>query len=113
MVNNLIETIGLTKAFKLKGQEREITALNNVNLSIKEGEIYGLVGPNGAGKTTAINILTTLMQPTAGYAIIDGYNIHDDKNIKVIRKKVALMLGTQMLYYRITAYDNLKLNCKL
>ena len=71
----------------------------------------GLLGPNGAGKTTLIQILTTLLQPTSGHAIIDGYNIL--KKPKQIKAKVGLMLESEMLYYRITAYDNLKFFCKL
>lgn len=111
MTKNMIETYDLTKRFKLKGKQKEITALNNVNLSIKEGEIFGLLGPNGAGKTTLIHILTTIKQPTSGYAIIDGINIL--KKPKLTKAKVALMLDNKMLYYRITGYDNLKFFCKI
>ena len=111
MTKNMIETYDLTKRFKLKGKQKEITALNNVNLSIKEGEIFGLLGPNGAGKTTLIHILTTIKQPTSGYAIIDGINIL--KKPKLTKAKVALMQDNKMLYYRITGYDNLKFFCKI
>jgi ABC-2 type transport system ATP-binding protein len=111
MANNMIETFDLTKIFKLKGKKKEITALNNLNLSIKEGEIFGLLGPNGAGKTTLIHILTTLKQPTSGYATIDGINIL--KNPKQTKDRIALMLDNSMLYYRITGYDNLNFFCKI
>ncbi len=111
MVRNIIETFDLTKKYKLKGGKREIFALNNVNISIEEGEIFGLLGPNGAGKTTMIQILTTLLQPTSGYAIVDGYNIL--KNPKRVKSKVGLMLESDMLYYRITGYDNLKFFSKI
>lgn len=110
-MRNIIETIDLTKIYKLKGGGKEIKALDRVNISIKEGEIFGLLGPNGAGKTTMIQILTTLLQPTSGYAIIDGYNIL--KKPKRAKSKVSLMLESNMLYYRITAYDNLKFFCKI
>ncbi len=111
MTKNMIETFNLTKSYKLREKNKEIDALNNVNLSIKEGEIFGLLGPNGAGKTTFIQILTTLKQPTTGYALIDGYNII--KNPIQAKKKIALMLGFKMLYYRITAYENLKFFCRI
>ena len=111
MTNDIIEISNLSKIFILKGKKTKITALNNVNLSIKEGEIFGLLGPNGAGKTTLIHILTTIKQPTSGYATIDGINIL--KNPKQTKAKVALMLDNQMLYYRITGYDNLKFFCKI
>jgi len=73
--SNLVETFDLTKIYKLKGKKGKIKALDNINISIKEGEIFGLLGPNGAGKTTMIQILTTAIQPTSGYATIDGFDI--------------------------------------
>lgn len=111
MRENIIETFNLSKSYPLKGKEKKIEALRNINLSIKKGETFGLLGPNGAGKTTLIQILTTLLHPTSGYAIIDGYNILKQPN--KVKSKVALMLESDMLYYRITAYDNLKFFCKL
>lgn len=109
--NNLIETIDLTKIYQLKSKKGHIKALNNINISVSEGEIFGLLGPNGAGKTTLIQILTTLLQPTSGYALIDGHNII--KRPYLAKSKISLMLGSDMLYYRITAYDNLKFFCKI
>lgn len=111
MKNSIIETFDLTKIYSLKGQTKKLVALSNLNISIKEGEIFGLLGPNGAGKTTLINILTTLRRPTSGYAVIDGYNVV--KNPKQTRDKIALMLDNKMLYFRVTGYDNLKFFCKL
>ncbi|MFX1311123.1 MAG: ABC transporter ATP-binding protein [Promethearchaeota archaeon] len=111
MLNKIIETIDLTKIYKLRKGKKSIFALNKVNLSINEGEIFGLLGPNGAGKTTMVSILTTLISPTSGYALIDGFNII--KNPKHARSKVSLMLENEMLYHRITGYDNLKFFCKL
>jgi len=111
MAENIIETFDLTKIYKLKGGKGEILALDKVNLSINEGEIFGLLGPNGAGKTTMVQILTTLLQPTSGYAIVDGYNIL--KKPKHVKNKVGLMLESDMLYYRITGYDNLKFFCQI
>ncbi|MFX1443668.1 MAG: ABC transporter ATP-binding protein [Promethearchaeota archaeon] len=111
MTKNMIETFDLTKIYKLKGKEKEIYALNNVNLSIKENETFGLLGPNGAGKTTLIQILSTLKQPTSGYATINGYHIL--KNPKKAKESIALMLDSQMVYARMTGYSNLKFFCKI
>ena len=111
MVRNIIETFDLSKNYKLKGSKKEILALNKINISIEEGEIFGLLGPNGAGKTTMVQILTTLLQPTSGYAIVDGYNIL--KKPKHVKNRVGLMLESDMLYYRITGYDNLKFFAKI
>lgn len=111
MEKEKIKTVDLTKIYKLKGQQREIIALNKVNLSVKEGEIFGLLGPNGAGKTTIIQILTTLKQPTSGSAYIGGYDVV--KNSKQAKSKISLMLESDMLYYRTTGYKNLKFFCKI
>ncbi|MBA7545886.1 ABC transporter ATP-binding protein NatA [subsurface metagenome] len=100
----MIETFDLTKIFNLKGKNKHIKALDNINITINKGETFGILGPNGAGKTTLIQILTTLLQPTTGYALIDGYHIL--KRANKVKSKVALMLESDMLYYRITGYDN-------
>jgi ABC-2 type transport system ATP-binding protein len=65
----LIETTGLTKTYK------NLTAVKDLNLSIPSGEIFGFIGPNGAGKTTTIKMLSTLIQPTRGKAIVAGYDV--------------------------------------
>lgn len=62
----IIQTSGLTKCYGEK------TAVNQLNLSVKKGEIFGLLGPNGAGKTTTILMLLGLTEPTAGTATIEG-----------------------------------------
>lgn len=103
---NAIEIHNLTKIYKSKGKEDKVKALDNVNLNVKKGEILGLLGPNGAGKTTMVSILTTLIQPTEGYATILGHNILKDP--WYIKKNVGLMLGREMIYHRVTGFNNLK-----
>ncbi len=102
-----IETFDLTKEYKLKTGGK-IKALDNVNISVNEGEIFGLLGPNGAGKTTLVSILSTLIQPTSGHAEISGLDLSSNVNTKKIKKKIGLMLGDEMVYYRMTGMDNLK-----
>ena len=111
MRNYFIETFKLRKIYKLKGHRKQIIALDDINLKIKNGEKFGLLGPNGAGKTTIVSILTTLLQPTSGYALIDGYNIL--KNPTQIKQRIGLVLGSEMIYYRITGYANLKFFCRI
>ncbi len=111
MSSNIIETFDLTKLFKMKGYEKVVVALNEINLSIKKGEKFGLLGPNGAGKTTLISILSTLIQPTSGYAKVGGYDVLKQPN--QIKNIIAIMLESDMLYYRVTGYDNLKFFCKI
>jgi len=110
MNENIIETIDLTKEYKLKAGGK-ILALNRINFSIKNGEIFGLLGPNGAGKTTLVSILSTLLQPTSGTAKVFGLDVR--KNPKVIKRKIGLMLGEEMIYYRMTGIDNLKFFARL
>ncbi|MFW6311193.1 MAG: ATP-binding cassette domain-containing protein [Nanoarchaeota archaeon] len=110
MVNDIIKTYDLRKVYKLKDKP-PIVALDNINMSIKEGEIFGLLGPNGAGKTTLVSILTTLLQPSSGYADVFGYNIL--KYPKKIKEKIGLMLGDEIIYNRLTGYDNLKFFCRI
>ena len=107
----MIEILNLSKIYKLRRNHKEIKALNNVNLSVKEGEIFGLLGPNGAGKTTMIQILTTITQPTSGTAKIDGFDIIEKPN--QAKNRISLMLDSKMLYHRITGYQNLKFFCKI
>ncbi|MGC8562317.1 MAG: ATP-binding cassette domain-containing protein [Thermoplasmata archaeon] len=73
MDGTIIETKNLTKIYN-----GNIKAVSELNISIKEGEIYGLAGPNGAGKTTTINMLITRIAPTSGTAIVGGFDIVKD-----------------------------------
>ena len=70
---NIIETNNLTKKYKDK------TAVDSVNLTVKEGELFSLLGVNGAGKTTTIRMLSCLSTPTSGEAFVDGNNVKEDK----------------------------------
>ncbi len=65
----MIEIRGVTKIYK------DLVAVNNLNLTINQGDIFGFIGPNGAGKTSTIKILATLLKPTQGYAMVGGYNV--------------------------------------
>lgn len=105
-----LEIYNLSKVYKLKGKKK-IVALKDINLKVKRGEIFGLLGPNGAGKTTLVSILTTLIQPTSGYAIFQGHNILQDG--WYVRENAGLMLGGEMIYRRLTGYRNLKFFCKI
>jgi len=95
----------LTKKFS------SVIALENISLSIKEGEIFGLLGPNGAGKTTLIKILATLIKPTSGRVTVDGLDIVKDKH--KIREKIGLVSHETYLYEELTARENLEFYAKL
>ncbi|MHA1251695.1 MAG: ABC transporter ATP-binding protein [Candidatus Helarchaeota archaeon] len=99
-----IEVINLCKDYRLK--KKKISALKNINLNVKKGEIMGLLGPNGAGKTTLISILSTLIQPTSGTAKILGYDII--KQPYMVKINIGTMFGAEMIYHRLTGFRNLK-----
>jgi ABC-2 type transport system ATP-binding protein len=99
---NIIETTNLTKKFE------KMTAVDNLNLQIKEGEIFGLLGPNGAGKTTTLLMLVTLKPPTSGTATINGFDIvqQPDK----VRKSIGIVFQDPSSDEILTGYENLKLH---
>ena len=76
MTNQMITASGLTKTFRSKGASVE--AVRSVDLSVQEGELVAFLGPNGAGKSTTLRMLTTLLPPTSGDAIVAGCDIRHD-----------------------------------
>ncbi|MBU1853451.1 MAG: ATP-binding cassette domain-containing protein [Candidatus Omnitrophica bacterium] len=86
-------------------KQRPVLAINKVSLQIKKGDTFALVGPNGAGKTTLIKILSGLILPTKGRAKVAGYDILDEKMIKV---SVGLVSGDERsFYWRLTLWQTL------
>ncbi|MEM4590658.1 MAG: ABC transporter ATP-binding protein [Nitrososphaerota archaeon] len=83
MTNVVAES--LTRVFESKS--RRVLALDNVSFEVEEGEVFGLLGPNGAGKTTLIRILTTLLLPSSGRALVCGHNVVTEA------KKVRSIIG--------------------
>jgi ABC-2 type transport system ATP-binding protein len=89
-----------------KSENQEVSALREVSLEIRPGEVFGLLGPNGAGKTTLIKCLTTLLVPTSGEAWVNGYHLTHEDN--AIRASVGCMLmGERGLYWKLTGRENL------
>lgn len=95
----------ISKHFAL-GKTGRVQALHPFSLEIEEGEIFGLLGPDGAGKTTLFRILTTLMLPDSGTAIVGGYDIL--KDMKKIRASVGYMPGRFSLYQDLSVEENLQ-----
>lgn len=83
------------------------TAVNGVNLQIRRGEIFGLLGPNGAGKSTTIRMVCTLLEPTSGTAIVNGYDIRREPN-QVRRSLGTVLAGERSIYWKLTARENLE-----
>lgn len=78
-------------------RERRVVALDAVDLTIEDGELFGLLGPNGAGKTTLIKILATLLLPTAGKAFVAGHDVTKDPYL--IRKRINMVTGGETSGY--------------
>jgi ABC-2 type transport system ATP-binding protein len=83
-----------------------VAALDDVTLSIRDGELFGIIGPDGAGKTTLFRILTTLLIPENGTATVDGFDTVSQ--MKEIRRRVGYMPGHFSLYQDLTVEENLK-----
>jgi ABC-2 type transport system ATP-binding protein len=79
--------------------ENEVVALKEVDLTIREGELFGLLGPNGAGKTTLIKILCTLLLPTSGRAYVDGIEVTEEPD--EVRKRINMVSGGEHSGYGI------------
>lgn len=105
-----IRTEKLSRTYKIRGgkksEPRTLLALNDINLEVCPGELFGLLGPNGAGKTTLIKILTTLLAPTTGHAWVAGYDVVDapDK----VRPRINMVSGGEASGYGLlTVRENL------
>ena len=96
----MIEIKNLTKYYG------NLTALDDLNLNIDEGEIFGFIGPNGAGKTTTMRILVTLLEPSKGSAFIDGLNVM--KEGKKVRRIVGYMPDFMGVYDDLKVFEYLE-----
>ncbi len=83
-----------------------LKAVNDVNLEIKKGELYGLIGPNGAGKTTVFNILTGVYKPTSGRVYLCGEDITGKTPIEVNKKGIARTFQNIRLFGNLTVLEN-------
>ncbi len=101
----VVRTVGLTRKFD------DTVAVDNLNLTIATGAIFGLLGPNGAGKTTTIKMLTTLLPPTAGTALIAGYDIV--KDAAQVRRQIGYVPQLLSADAALTGRENLLLSAKL
>jgi sodium transport system ATP-binding protein len=98
----MIEARSLSKRFQDK-KRGEIRAVDNVSFTCQPGKIYGLLGANGAGKTTTLRMLATILEPTDGTAIVNGFDVveHPEK----VRANVGFLSTATALYPRLTAQE--------
>jgi len=107
LTENVIEVKNLTKIY----DEGEVLAVDEVSFNIKQGEIFALLGPNGAGKTTTISMLSTLLRPTEGEAIVNGHEIEEEPDM--IRKSIGVVFQEPSLDGDMTGWENLELHAVL
>lgn len=100
----LLQTRNLTKQY---GRHR---AVDDVNMHIKKGAIYGFIGRNGAGKTTCLKMISGLSTPSYGEIEMFGYK---GKDLQKVRSRVGCLIEAPGLYGNMSAYDNLNIKCKL
>ena len=102
---NAVITTNLSKFYD------QHAALDALNLTVEEGEIFGFLGHNGAGKTTTINILTTLLAPSRGQAQVCGFDVEGDS--MSVRQLIGYVPENVKLYETISSFDNLMFFAKL
>ncbi len=88
-----------------------VVAVKDLSFTIERGEIFGLLGPNGSGKTTTISVLSGLLAPTGGDAVIDGYSI--TKNASQVKQRIGVVPQEVALYAQLSAYENLNFWAKM
>jgi ABC-2 type transport system ATP-binding protein len=98
-METVIETDKLTKLYD------DLMAVKDLSISVESGEILGFLGPNGAGKTTTTRILSGLIAPSSGYALVLGMRV--DRTPELLHKKVGVLTETPGFYERMTALENL------
>ncbi len=103
--NNVIEISNLNKRFK------SIVAVNNLNLKVLEGDVFGFLGPNGAGKSTTIRLLLSLIAPNSGSINIFGKSLRDYR--KKILSRVGAIVEKPDFYNYLSAYKNLEILSKI
>jgi ABC-2 type transport system ATP-binding protein len=102
---SIIEASGLTKTYKSKSGP--VHALAGLDLSVPQGTVKALLGPNGAGKTTVVKILTTLIRPDTGTAVVDGINVLEDP--KAVRNLIGVSGQYAAVDENLTGFENLEM----
>src|SRR5246127_2679734 len=99
--NNAIVVEGIVKRFG------DLTALDGIDLQVPSGTVLGVLGPNGAGKTTAVRILTTLLQPDGGRAVVEGHDVV--REAAAVRRSIGLAGQSAAIVEELTGRENLEI----
>jgi len=101
----------LSKQFNRGKKDPPILAVENLSLHVDEGEVFGFLGPNGAGKTTTVRMLSSLIAPSSGRAVINGFEL--GKQDQEVRRVVGILTETPGMYDRLSAEKNLIIYARL
>lgn len=104
-IHTIIKTTNLTKVY---GTQKSV---DNLNINVQQGEVYGFIGRNGAGKTTTIRMLLSLIKPTSGNIEIFGEDLF--QNQKNILRRIGSIVEVPGFYENLTAKENLLINAKI
>ncbi|PKR77329.1 ABC transporter ATP-binding protein [Halalkalibacillus sediminis] len=103
-MGSIIKVNDLTKTYK------KVDAVKGINFEVEKGEIFGFLGPNGAGKSTTINMICTMLPPTSGSIVINGYDVKKHKD--EVRGSIGIIFQENTLDEKLTANENLMLHCR-
>jgi ABC-2 type transport system ATP-binding protein len=98
-----VEALDIVRTFK----NGEVRALDGVTLQVPRGEVFGLLGPNGSGKTTMVRILSTILSPTSGVALVNGIDVV--KSPQAVRRSIGLAGQNATVDENLTGFENLRM----
>jgi ABC-2 type transport system ATP-binding protein len=110
-MTNAVQVSQLTKVYPGDKGTAPVRAVDGVDFTVREGEVFGFLGPNGAGKTTTIRMLTGLARPTSGQAQVMGFDLASD--VTRIKKHIGVVPEMSNLYDELSAFDNLVFSMQL
>jgi ABC-2 type transport system ATP-binding protein len=102
-----IDVKNLKKYFRGKNDYDDVKAVDGISFQVKSGELFGFLGPNGAGKTTTIQMLTGLLKPTEGTALVNGYDIHED--LPSIKELIGVCPQEPAVFKHLSGRENIEL----
>jgi ABC-2 type transport system ATP-binding protein len=105
-MSTILQLEALSKRYPKRNGREWVTAVDNVSINVKTGEIVGLLGPNGAGKTTTIKMTCGLIIPDSGRIMIGGHDLSRERR-RCLQQIAAVLEGNRNLYWRLTARENL------
>jgi ABC-2 type transport system ATP-binding protein len=98
----MIEARELTRKFG------DLTAVDNISFKVEKGEVFGLLGPNGAGKSTTLSMLCTILRPTSGTALVNGFDVVKDSS--KVRKSIGIVFQDPSIDDKLTGRENMEMH---